>query len=74
MFSEFEIYIDYLMKVKIFEGLTAYQIEKFLDSTNYTIKEFNANDEVPTNIHRLMFVLNGSIATYSNLVNGKSLL
>lgn len=71
MFSEFEFYIDYLTKVKIFEGLNAYQIENFLNSTNYTIKEFNVNDEVPTNIHRLMFVLNGSIATYSNLENGK---
>ena len=71
MFSEFEIYIDYLMKVKIFEGLTAYQIEKFLDSTNYNIKEFNVNDEIPEDIHRLIFVLSGSTASYSNLENGK---
>lgn len=70
MFSEFEIYIDYLMKSKLFEGLTASEIERFLNSTNYNIKEFKTGDDVPTDIDKSVFVLDGSVATYDNRADG----
>lgn len=70
MFSEFEIYIDYIINSKLFEGLTASEIEKFLNSTNYNIQKFKAGDEVPTDIDKSVVVLDGSVATYDNRPNG----
>lgn len=70
MFSDFEIYIDYLKNSKVFEGLTASEIESFLNSTSYNIKKFKAGDDIPTDIDKSVFILDGSIATYDNRPDG----
>ena len=70
MFSDFEINIDYIINSKLFEGLTAAQIESFLNSTNYDIRRFKAGEDVPTDIDKSVFVLDGSVATYDNRPNG----
>lgn len=70
MFSDFEINIDYIINSKLFEGLTAAQIESFLNLTNYDIRRFKAGEDVPTDIDKSVFVLDGSVATYDNRPNG----
>ncbi len=70
MFSDFEINIDYIINSKLFEGLTVAQIESFLNSTNYNIRRFKAGEDVPTDIDKSVFVLDGSVATYDNRPNG----
>lgn len=70
MFSDFEIYIDYLLESKLFEGLSVEEIEKFLNAVNYKILEFKANEDIPIDIDKSVFILDGSIATYDNRPDG----
>lgn len=64
MFSDFEIYINYLVKSKLFKGLSPEKIESFLSAVNYRIIEFKAGEDIPTDIYNSLFVIKGSIATY----------
>lgn len=70
MFSDFEIYIDYLTKSKLFEGLSTDEIEKFLNATDYKVMKFKANEDVAIDIDKSVFILDGSIATYDNRPDG----
>ena len=70
MFSDFEIYIDYLTKSKLFDGISPEKIEDFLSTVNYKIIEFKTGEVIPTNIFDCFFVLKGSVMVFNICDNG----
>jgi CRP-like cAMP-binding protein len=69
LFSDIEIYIDYLRSSKLFSGLEDEEIEEFLKNSDYEIRKLNIN-EVLNPKFRTVIVLSGAVATFESNESG----
>lgn len=70
MENQIEKNIDYLRKSRLFQGFADNEIERFLYSTEFKIVELNRGEKLEIELDKSIFVLNGSIATYENNIDG----
>lgn len=71
MYNQAEKYIDDLFQSNLFEGLTAFEIEEFLNSCEYKITELKVGEVLENDIDKSIFVLAGSLGTYYNTDEGE---
>lgn len=70
MFNKIELYIDYLINLNLFKGLSAFEIEEFLNTQEFDIVEYECGDIVSIDLKNTLFIASGSVATYDNRING----
>lgn len=72
LFNKIELNIDYLLSSNLFNGLSAFEIETFLNEANFDILEFECDEKVPIDVEKSIFILSGSLGTYNNRPDGTS--
>lgn len=66
-----DLYLEYLLKSRIFSGLTANEIEDFLNNSPHDFIHLNAHSELTVNLGNAIIILSGTLATYELNDKGK---